>query len=87
MKRELRNPQWLAADSVVFQEGKDLLPGALFVLECWTHPFPPPLSLSLSQQSSHAVLPLLRHANSEPAAAKHLHHALADWSPESAGPA
>ena len=86
MKRELWNPPWLASDNATFQEGKDLLPGALFVLECWTHPSPPPLSLSLSQQSSHAVLPLLQHANSEPAAAKHLHHALADWSLESAGP-
>lgn len=66
MKRELGNPQWQAADNATFQEWKDLLPGALFVLECWTHPSPPPLSLSLSQQSSHAVLPLLQHANSEP---------------------
>ena len=87
MKRELWNPPRLATGKATFQERKDLLPGALFALECWTHPSPPPLSLSLSQQSRLAALPLLRHANSEPAAAKHLHHALADWSPESAGPA
>lgn len=73
--------------TILFQEGKDLLPGALFVWECWTHPSPPPRSLSLSQQASHAGLPPLGHANSEPAAAEHLHHARADWSPESAGPA
>lgn len=59
MQRELWNPPWLAGGDATFQEGKDLLPGALFVLECWTHPSPPPLPLSLSQQSSHAALPLL----------------------------
>lgn len=48
MQRELRNPPWLAGDGTTFQEGKDLLPGALFVLECWTHPSPPPLPLSLT---------------------------------------
>lgn len=66
MKRELWNPPQLAIGNATFQVWKDLLPGALFVLGCWTHPSPPPLSLSLSQQSSHAVLPLLRQANSEP---------------------